>query len=455
MRKILISVVLVPIAALPLIAQGTPSASTTSTATPLPKHLAYRAFLAWAKALKDNAVSAGTQDPYAFAVPFATNAGLANGDIDKIRIEADLLDHDLKLQDGRAATAVAAYRASALKAVQAGQPLPPLPPVLHQLQLERDADNDAHGQSSILPWARYDCTIGGISRTRGCSSRQFYKAWAPWPENSAICWYGLRHGSPIIAMFAAWRSSSYARRDWEFRTPVIGFLLVWVVAGASCLSGPKLAAPKWTSTMTMEAFRAERVRMSSAPIVVVGTVGHDQTIGRRFRSPYESELWYILHRVNITVENVLKGDNLREGMTIPVYYFGFASTVDGGRHLGIWSRGERDLFFIEKDSGVFRIVCDGIATCIFQVCTGSHVGYRFAQNEPLAYRIADMLLTKGSGISDHQMAGTLAKMPIIPAGYPPRQYAIQRLKELGATSNQELHVEVCWTLQSVYQTTCQ
>jgi hypothetical protein len=159
------------------------------------------------------------------------------------------------------------------------------------------------------------------------------------------------------------------------------------------------------------------------------------------------------------VENVLRGD-LRAGKTIQVYYFGFASTIDAGSLLGIWHppepamlRTDRYLFFLERDSGVLRTVCDGTAPCVFAVRTGDHVGYKFAPNEPLTHRIADILLTKGSGVTDEQMARSLAKEPIIPVDYPPRDYAIQKLRALSA-EGKWLHKGACWILKARFGSEC-
>ncbi len=122
-------------------AQGVSSsikiANRASTRTGIPAYLVYRHFLAWVSALDRQASASGASDPYKFAEPFATRAGLANADLDLLRNAAQALERAVADHDAEAHAVITEYRSRAQMAAQAGQALPPAPLKVHQLQTER------------------------------------------------------------------------------------------------------------------------------------------------------------------------------------------------------------------------------------------------------------------------------------------------------------------------------
>jgi trehalose-6-phosphatase len=63
--------------------------------------------------------------------------------------------------------------------------------------------------------------------------------------------------------------------------------------------------------------------------------------------------------------------------------------------------GHSEMFFLQRDFGELRTICDGSRQCIFWVRSGSH--YNFETSLSLAYDIARVFLTRGDDASDEQM----------------------------------------------------
>jgi len=113
--------------------------SQSSQAPRLPRYLVYRHFLAWIDLLEKQASAAGATDPYSFAEPFARSAGLSHDEVDVLRGEAKAMLVDLHIEDRKAATAIAAFRAQAKAGLESGQSLPAVPSAVPDLQRERSA----------------------------------------------------------------------------------------------------------------------------------------------------------------------------------------------------------------------------------------------------------------------------------------------------------------------------
>ena len=56
-----------------------------------------------------------------------------------------------------------------------------------------------------------------------------------------------------------------------------------------------------------------------------------------------------LRRLQVRVENILKGDVSRG--TVAVYYFTFAGEFDGPRPLGMWSVESRRILWLRREAG--------------------------------------------------------------------------------------------------------
>ena len=176
---------------------------------------------------------------------------------------------------------------------------------------------------------------------------------------------------------------------------------------------------------------------NGAPIVIVGVLVSDTLIIRPVPHHLNPKIPLQLRKLQVRVENVLKGD-IRGG-TIAVYYFTFAGGFDGPRPLGMWDVDSRRILWLRRDSGVLRTACDGWDGCTFGVYSGAHPHFTFDPRRPVAYALADILLTRGAGeIDDNRLAGAIAW------GVPgPEDYTIQKYRHLALTEGSNIKTAAC------------
>lgn len=168
----------------------------------------------------------------------------------------------------------------------------------------------------------------------------------------------------------------------------------------------------------------------AAPLVVVGVADSDTRVGAKRPSKNDPNYPMQLHRVRIQVENVLRGE--LSDSTVWAFYFGFAGGFDGPRPLGFGREPSRRIFWLRRDAGVLRMACDGWDDCTMFVESGAHPGYRPEPGRPLAYALADILLTRGQGeVSDIKFAREVAwgARATIPEDYLLKKYTQMALTE--------------------------
>jgi hypothetical protein len=175
----------------------------------------------------------------------------------------------------------------------------------------------------------------------------------------------------------------------------------------------------------------------SASIVIVGVLVSDTLVLRPVPMHSNPEYPLQLHRLGVRVENVLKGDVSRG--TVAVYYFTFEGTYEGPQTLGAWRVESRRILWLRRDAGVLRTVCDGWDGCTWGVYSGAHPHFTVAPQKPIAYAVADILLTRGEGkVDDSRFAGALQW------GAPsPEDYLIEKYQHLALTEGSPVKTAAC------------
>src|SRR5690349_1360946 len=106
--------------------------------------------------------------------------------------------------------------------------------------------------------------------------------------------------------------------------------------GVSCAKPPGLVDYDVNADYLTEIF--------PAPLVVVATISSDTLVRRPVPSRRTPDLLLQLRRVDVRVENVLRG-NARKGATT-IYYFTWNTYTGGNRPLGAWTPGDRRIFWL-------------------------------------------------------------------------------------------------------------
>lgn len=247
------------------------------------------------------------------------------------------------------------------------------------------------------------------------------------------------------------------RRSYLCSALVTWVLLLWCGNFVACNTRPQLI-----DYPVSGAFRRKQLQNQlRTSIAVVGTIGADVMVARPIPSHWDRNIPLELRKFNVRLENVLRGSiPIR---SLEVYYFRVFATYDGPRQLGGWRTGERMLLFLRRDSGVYRMACDGIASsCAIPVTTGAHPVLSAKGNQAFELLLARLFLTKGQGITEQQFADDLLdnayryeNVCLDEVRQPKPEYAVPQLKQLAAAGNDEaVQRSACKVLQSKFSIDC-
>lgn len=171
-------------------------------------------------------------------------------------------------------------------------------------------------------------------------------------------------------------------------------LLTVVYVGISCESGAQLAPlPPHFSVFSPD----------QVPVILVGQVLENS----RPAGPPRSSEWdgrpVQLWKVKVRVEQVLQGEV--QPKQVDIFYF---ADMGGGSFsvAPVWRdlyAGHSEIFFLQKDGGRLRTICDGWRSCIMWVRTGSHFNFRAEPGSLIEDVISRLLLSRGDHTTDRQM----------------------------------------------------
>jgi len=170
---------------------------------------------------------------------------------------------------------------------------------------------------------------------------------------------------------------------------------------------------------------------SFVPIILVGQIVAYSELGRSRSSRWDATNRIQLCRIIVRVENVLRGGVARDD--VPVFFFVSVGSTGGPPQLGMigrtgrWRIGDRELFFLKRDSGVLRTIIDNYALAAQPVLTGAHTNYKSRPGETVPEMIVDILLTRGQGCSDQQMAQAVSRSV---ADFFDLPYTVRKLRQL-------------------------
>ena len=181
-------------------------------------------------------------------------------------------------------------------------------------------------------------------------------------------------------------------------------------------------------------------------VILVGRILSCSRIGSPRLSIWFEDIRYQQCRAKIVVESVIRGTSIPK--TTDIYFL--VDTSSGGRARlgtidtgGTWQVGDRELFFLQRDSGRLRTVCDTFAHCVVPVFSGFHASLPPRQN--VGEVMADLLFTRGQGASDAQMIKAMDKASWIGFAFAP-EFSMRKLEELVQTETPPVRQEACKNL---------
>ena len=102
---------------------------------------------------------------------------------------------------------------------------------------------------------------------------------------------------------------------------------------------------------------------------------------------------------------------------------------------GTWRIGDREMFFLRREHGYLRTICDFRQFCVLPVLSGSHVGWKADSSaQTLPYRVVDLLLSRGTDCDDKQFANAIERS----ANSFPLEYVLPSLRVLSRDRSPEV-----------------
>ncbi len=238
-----------------------------------------------------------------------------------------------------------------------------------------------------------------------------------------------------------------ASKQMDKRTGVVAVVAMALFAFllVSVKPQPRLAFQK--STASESEYLA---KVFSAPIVVLAVIQSDTFV----HGPTAADQNIQLRKLQVRVENVLRGEDIPDVATI--YYYTWAGAFDGPRPLGFWMMPAhsrpiyRRIFWLRRDSGLLRTACDGWDECTMPANSGSHANYRPDPMKPLGYALADIFFTRGEGVSDGAFADQVEWGA---PGTVPEAYLLEKLRHLARTEPPIVREAACKQL-AYYRQKC-
>ncbi len=176
---------------------------------------------------------------------------------------------------------------------------------------------------------------------------------------------------------------------------------------------------------------------NSAPVVIVGVIRYDRMVLRPVLMHRDRRTPLQMRRMSVAVENVLRGDI--PAQEVDIYYFTWAGGFNGPQPLGMWRAGSRRIFWLRRDAGVLRTVCDGWDRCTWGVYSGSHASVKRSPDEDIHRAVADISLTRGEGsVNEARFAGAIQR------GTPvPPEYEVEYDRQLAITERGGVRTAAC------------
>jgi len=111
--------------------------------------------------------------------------------------------------------------------------------------------------------------------------------------------------------------------------------------------------------------------------------------------------------VRVRVEQVLQGEEHRREVDISYFTDLGAGSYSTAR---VWKdlyAGHSEIFFLQKDRGQLRTICDGWRSCILWVRTGTHYNFKAEPGAPIKDVIVKLLLSRGDHTTDQEMTDAI------------------------------------------------
>jgi hypothetical protein len=201
------------------------------------------------------------------------------------------------------------------------------------------------------------------------------------------------------------------------------WLIGWFLVSSGCGRNEKMEPYPNQIGLSAEA---------ESPEVMVGRILSSVPIGSGRLSPWEGQGLYVQGRATVAVENVLKG-SVPPG-TAEIYFVVHGQghkTLGTANQGGSWRIGDREMFFLQRDAGRLRTICDSFAWgCVWPVLSGSHESLPLRPHWQES--VVDILLTRGKGASDAVTFDDMRRT-VQGASFLAPRYAMTKLEELAQT----------------------
>lgn len=142
---------------------------------------------------------------------------------------------------------------------------------------------------------------------------------------------------------------------------------------------------------------------NQVPVILLGEVlENSHPVATAEKSEWDGGRPVQMWSVRVKVEQVLQGEVA--GKDADIFYSPDRGMGDSAvaRVLGNLYTGHSEIFFLQRDNGKLRTICDGWRSCIIWVRTGTHYKSR-PELGPIEEVLVSVLLSRGDHTTDSQL----------------------------------------------------
>lgn len=167
------------------------------------------------------------------------------------------------------------------------------------------------------------------------------------------------------------------------------FAIVLAVNVGGCSRSTQLA-DSFNKAQYRLPFEQKLIIELAAPIIILGRVIDFREIGSPKHSPGDRRIKTQLLAIDVDIEQLIKGSLPSDSITLHYFTYSSTNTVELGANRYIPRIGQRSIFFVKTERGVYRSSGD-VTDFTLSVRTGSHKG-EHCHNESIGCCIARLLL---------------------------------------------------------------
>jgi len=186
---------------------------------------------------------------------------------------------------------------------------------------------------------------------------------------------------------------------------------------------------------------------AKVPLVFAGLVTQSAKPVAAARYSWIQNCEIQLFKAQVRIENVLQG-NARAREDVDVFFYHHFVNIGGSQEPLYLRAADRKLFFLMKEAGHWRTICDQWGSCcVVDILAGKHSHWKRDPSVSIDQAVFDFLYSRGDGTTDEQMLAALDYTQYV--GFFGKTAEIHTLQRLAKEETLPVRREACRSLDAL------